>query len=274
MARARKTKKRRTTTAAKRRRTTRRKKKSDTLINFIVPLFLMVSIVACLGLVLFFGFRSVAASSFFEVEEIETSGLHNVSRKSIETAVRAGMAGRGVWEADLEKIKFEIDRIDFVRHVSVSRVLPKTIRVIVAEREPVGLVRSNGKTYRVDRDGQLLGSIEGKTRDKSNFVMLGWDSDLSDEAIEANKKRLDVYLNLKEEWKRYDLSERVIAVDLRNLRSVEVVISESGKSVTLMLGSEEFGSRLKEGIKHAAGNGKRISKIILDRASPVMVYRD
>lgn len=270
----RKTTRRRRPTAATRRRPARRKKGADKMINFFVPLFLIVCIVSGLALVLFFGFRSVAASSFFELEKIEISGTANVSRENIERVVRAGMAGRGVWGADLEEIQIEVGQIDYVRHVSVSRVLPQTIRVIVDERKPVGLVRTGGKTYRIDRDAKLLESVDGITRDESNFLMLGWNPDISDKAEEANSKRLDLYLKLQEEWKRFDLAKRVVAVDLENPRDVAAIISDSGESITLSLGSTDFGSRLKEGIKHSAGNGKRISRIILDGASPVIVYRD
>jgi len=270
----RKTTRKRRTSAATRRKTSRRRKRPDKLINFFVPLFLIVCIVASLALVMFFGFRSVAASSFFEIEEIETAGLTNVSREKITAIVQSRIAGKGLWEADLDEIKFEIGRIDYVRHVSVSRVLPQKIRVIVSERKPVGLVRNEGKTYRIDRDAKLLEEVKGKSRDRSSFVMLGWNPDISDKAEKANRERLDLYLKLKEEWKRFDLANRVIAVDLENLRDVSAIISESGKRVTISLGSEDFGKRLKEGIKHTAGNGNRISKIILDGASPVIVYRD
>ena len=266
--------KRRTATTAVRRRPTRRRKKSDKLVNFFVPLFLIVCILSSLGLVLFFGFRSVAASSFFEVEEIEISGLKKVERETVERIVKAGIAGKGVWVADLEEIKHKIGQIGYVRDVSVSRVLPQKIRVIVDERVPVGLVRVDGKTFRIDRDAKLLDTVPSKTRDDSNFLMIGWNPDVSDKAEASNKARLDLYLKLKEEWKRFELAQRVAAVNLKSLRDVEAIISDSGETVRLSLGNKEFGSRLKTGIKHAAGNGKRISRIDLNRPSPIVIYRD
>ncbi|MDH3530760.1 MAG: hypothetical protein OEQ28_14445, partial [Acidobacteriota bacterium] len=165
-------------------------------------------------------------------------------------------------------------RIDDVRHVSVSRVLPQTIRIIVDERKPVGLVRIGAKTHRVDGDGKILEAVAGRTRDSDHFVMLGWNSEMSDEAEAANKKRLSIYMDVQKQWQRFELAKRVIAVDMENLRDIKAIISDSGESVVLSLGSEDFGTRLKEGIKHAAGNGRKISRIILDGASPVIVYRD
>lgn len=261
------------TVAARRRRTSRRKKPSDTLGNVIVPLFLMGCIVSVLGLVLFIGFQTAAASSFFDVERIEIEGVRNVSRRKVESIVRTA-AGRGIWEADLEEIRSKVSGIDYVRHVSVTRVLPGTIRVIVKERQPVGLVKTRGKIYRIDRDARLLEPVASRSREKLPFVMLGWDSAGSVKAREDNARRLDLYLELRDEWQRFDLAHRVVAVEMSNLRGIEAIISDSGKSVALSLGGEDFGTRLKEGIKHAAGKGERVSKIVLDGPSPVIVYRD
>lgn len=264
----------RTTTAAKRRSTASRRQKSDKIVNFFVPLFFMVAIVVCLGMVLFVGFRSVAASTFFEIEKIETYGLQNISKEKIEAVVRTRAAGKGVWEADLEEIKEEIAKLSYVKHVSVSRLLPETIKVIVIEREPIALVLIDDKTYRVDQDGKLLEEISERKPDDPSISILGWNTERSVKAREANLKRLELYKTLREEWVAYDLSKRVTAVDLQNLRDVQAYVSDSGERVALSLGDKDFGQRLKEGLKHIAGQGSRVSKIILDGASPVIVYRD
>ncbi len=277
MARRKTTRKRAATRAAstsRRKSATRRAKANDKFVNLIIPLFLMAGIVSCIGLLLFIGFRTAAASTFFEIGQVETHGTRNVPKEKIEAIVRRHVEGRGIWDADLTGIQSEIARIDYVRSVSVSRVLPKTIRVIVDERRPVALVRIGKKTFRVDRDGKVLDTVLGAGPSETPFLLIGWDEKLSEEARVANKKRLELYLQLSEQWKQYELARRVVAVKLENIRDVEALIMDSGEPVTLSLGNEDFANRLKDGIKHASGNGKRISKIILDDASPVIVYRD
>lgn len=274
MARRKTTRKRRATAsvASRPRSARRRRKGSDKIANFVVPLFLMICIVSVLGIVLFLGFQTVAASSFFEVENIEIDGVRNVSRKKVESIVRTA-TGRGVWEADLEEIRNNVSRIEYIRHVSVSRILPGTIRVIVDERKPVALVRTGGKIYRVDQDATLLETVSARITGQP-FLILGWDSGTTRKSREDNQKRIDLYLKLREEWEKFDVAHRVIAVDMSNLRSIEAVILDSGKNVSLSLGNENFGERLKAGIGHASGKGERVSKIILDGPSPVIVYRD
>jgi len=277
MARKRTTAKKRPTrsTAARRKTTSRRKKGSDKLVNLFVPLFLMVCIVGCLGLVLFIGFRSVAASSFFEIENVETVGLKNVAKNEIDKAVKAGMQGRGVFQADLDKIREYVEAIDYVHHVSVSRLLPGTIRVIVNERVPVALVRHGGKIYRADSEGVLLEVVKKRKPNDPKFVLLKWEkSDGDPKNVKDNARKLALYLELAEEWKKFDLVDRVMAVDLDDPDRAEAFILDSGSSVTIVLGSEDYGKRLKDGIKHTAGQGKRIAQISLDKPnSPVIEFR-
>jgi cell division septal protein FtsQ len=275
MARRKTTRKRKTTrsTAARRKTSARRKKGSDKFVNFFVPLFLMVCIVGCIGLVLMLGFRSVSATSFFEIEKIETVGLKNVSEKLVVAAVGESREGLGVFDTDLDKIREKVAEIDYVRDVSVSRLLPGTIRVIVDERTPVALVQAGGEIRRVDADGKMLEVVNRRRPEDPAFILLGWEDDIAEEAIQRNVERLKIYQGVLDDWKKFDLVERVVAVDLVNPGSVKAIISDSGERITLQLGSEDFGTRLKDGIKHSAGNGKKISKIVLDGVSPVIIYR-
>lgn len=277
MARRKTTRKRSAARAAatsRRKSSTRKKNTNDRFVNFFLPLFLMVGIVSCIGFLFFIGLRSAAASTFFEIERVETVGTQNVPKEKVESIVRSQVEGRGVWDADLTGIQTEVAKIDYVRTASVSRVLPNTIRVIVDERRPVAVVRIDDKNVRVDRDGKLLDSVKVPGPSDAPFVLLGWDDNLSEKSRDENMKRLELFMELAEQWKLYDLAKRVVAVRLENLRDVEALIIDSGEPVTLSLGSDDFTNRLKDGIKHAAGNGKRISKIMLDDASPVIVYRN
>ncbi|MEZ5308729.1 MAG: FtsQ-type POTRA domain-containing protein [Pyrinomonadaceae bacterium] len=264
----------RAATTTRRRTSVSRRKKSDKLTNFFVPLFLIVCIVFCLGLLTFIGFRTVAASKFFEVGKIETVGLKNISKESAEAVVRKASAGRGLFESDLEGIKEEISKMPYVKNVSVSRIMPDTIRVIVDERQPVALVQQRDGLFRIDQSGVVLEKAAKRVAGDPPFVLVGWDPEQSARTAEINAKRLEIYLSLIEEWKTFGLSERVTAVDLNNTRDVQAVVFDSGQQVTISLGKADFGERLKEGIKVASGNGKKISKVVMDGVSPVIVYRD
>ena len=270
MARTKSKTKRRTTT---RKRATRKKKGTDTLTNFFVPLVLMIAIVGCLSVLLYMGFRTVSASSFFDVKEVEVSGNNRISNKRIETIINKYTAN-GVWKTDLEQIRTELERISYVRHASISRVLPSTIKVSIEERRPVAVARIGEEYFEIDADARILGNAPSGGKRGKMFVMIGWDEGIDQKANDDNKERVNLYRQLQSEWAQYDLANRVAAVDLSSTRNVEAFIIDSGERVVLSLGNEDFVDRLKEGIKHARGQGKRVSKIELNSTSPVIVYRD
>ena len=52
----------------------RRAKGTGNFVNFFVPLFFIVCILFCLGFLAFMGYRTVTASAFFDVKQIEVKG--------------------------------------------------------------------------------------------------------------------------------------------------------------------------------------------------------
>ena len=268
---AKKTRRKRTT--AVRRRRTKKSAGSDRLTNFFVPLVLMIGIVGCIGFIAFMGLRSVSASSFFNVDEISVAGNSRVSAKRIEAIVNRE-ASAGLWDTDLERIRVELERISYIRHASVSRVMPDTIRVRVEERRPVAVARIDDELKELDADGKILGPVPQSVRRNHMLVLIGWDESIDEKARRDNEDRLRIYSQLKSEWSRYELINRVVSVDLESTRNVEAHVMDSGEKVTLSLGNEEFVDRLKEGLKLSAGAGKRVSRVELDNTSPVIVYRD
>ena len=265
-----KTKRRKRTTAVKRRRT-KKSAKSDRLTNFFVPLVLMIGIIGCLGVLGFMGLRTVSASKFFEVTNVKVTGNNRVTTKRIETIVNR-VAVSGVWDTDIDQIRAELERVAYIRHASVSRILPGTIKVQIEERKPVAVARIGDSLKELDSDGTVLGDAPRSARN-SSLILLGWDESIEENAEADNLERLEVYRQLVSEWKQYDLVSRVSAVDLESTRNVEAHVIDSGEIVVLSLGNEKYVERLKEGLKHSKGQGKRVSKVELNNTSPVVVYR-
>lgn len=256
--------------------TARRKKSSGKFVNFFVPLFLMACILFCLGLLFSFGFKNAAASDFFKIRKVETSGTHRVSDKRIEQIVRAETYRTGVWEADLAYLKKEIEKLKFVKHASVSRVLPDTVRVTVTEREPRATVRIGGEDMLVDDDARILGSVTPEIRRPlPPFVLLGWDEDGTQAALEMNRKRVALYARLVQEWRRYDLVTRVKAVDISDLNDPQAKVVDSGETVTISLGQDDFAAGLRKGLETIAGRGEQIKYIIAPgKDNPIIGYRN
>ena len=219
------------------------------------------------------GYRSVTASSFFDLQAVVIRGVNRASRTDIEKIVKMNSVQNGVWNSDIDLIKMKIEELKFVKNASISRILPNGFRVIVNERIPRAVVRISGKDYWVDEDAILLGRQKGSEK-QPVFTMFGWDERKTETALEKNKKRVELFTKLSDEWKKFDLATRVRAVDLSDLREPRAIVSDSGEIVTIYLGNDDFRRGLQRGLENIAGRGKEVESIIVSGLRPVIGYRD
>ena len=262
------------TTARKTRRTAaNRKKGSGTLTNFFVPLFFIVGILFCLGFLSFMGYRTATASAFFDVKKIEVRGANRASKDDIERIVRSCSEKSGVWNADLKAIKNDVEKISLVKTVVVSRALPDSLRVNVIERVPKAVVRTSAGDFWADEDGIILGEV-GKDEVRPPFVLRGWDEAKNDKAAKDNRERVKIYLKMLTEWQDYELSKRVSAVNLADLREPQAIVQDSGETVMIILANENYKNRLKSGLEKIAGRGREVKSIDVSSSTERLAFRD
>lgn len=268
------TRKKTTTTRGVRRKPAARARTGNgNFANFFVPLFFIVCIVFCIGFLVFMGYRTVTASAFFDVKAIEVSGAERVSPGDVEKMVRLKTERSGVWNADLNEIRSEIEGLVYVKTAAVSRELPDNIRVVITERVPQAVVRIDGGDFWADGDGVVLNAV-AKTDERPPFVLQGWDRSKTDTAAKSNRERVKIYLQMLEEWREFELAKRVVEVDLTNTREPEVLVVDSGEPVKIILGKDNFGKTLKDALKEIAGKGATILAIDVSGPSPEITFRN
>lgn len=249
--------------AATRRRTgkpaARRANAGGNFANFFVPLFLIFCILFCLGFLGFMGYRTVTASEFFDVKKIEVRGAAHASKGDIEKIVMAQTEKSGVWNADLKEIREKVERLDFVKSVAVSRVLPDGLRVDLIERVPKAVVRLSGGDYWADEDGVIIAPV-GKAAADFPFVVRGWDESKTDDAVKKNQLRVKLYQKMLEEWRTFDLDKRVKLVDMTNLNEPKAIVEDSGEAVEIILAKDNL-PKLQLGLENIAGKGQQVSGI-------------
>jgi len=265
--------KRKTDTAIKRRQTsTARKNNSASSASFLIPLIFIIGIVFCLGFLMFMGYRTVTASSFFDVRNVEMRGLERTSKEEIEKIVSRQSAKSGVWNADLKQIKDEVEKLRFVKTAVVSRVLPDGLRVSVNERVLRAIIRLGKTDYWADEDGVILAPAE-KRDSNPPFVLRGWDETKSEKATKDNQERVKIYLKMLNDWKDFDLSKRVSAVNLADLQSPQAIVPDSGEMVTIHLPKDNFAKRLQKGLEIIVGRGREIESVNLNNQKEILGFR-
>jgi hypothetical protein len=245
---------------------------SERLRGHIVPLVLCALIVGCLGAIVFLGYNTATASDFFDLGAVDVRGTDRASKTDIEKIVKSNAKKTGVWNADLLEIKQKIERVTFVKTAAVSRNLPNGISVKINERIPVAIVRLNSGEFLADAEGEILAPAD-KNEKRIPFTMLGWDEAKSEKAGKDNLERLKMYQKMYSEWKDYDLVSRVRMVDLADLREPKATLEDSGLPVTIMLGRENFGQQLSNGIKAIVGKGNMFEGVNLVGQNMILVPR-
>jgi cell division septal protein FtsQ len=266
---------RKTNAAAKRprkRATVNRKKTYGKFANFFVPLFFTFGIVLCLGVLGLMGYRTATASTFFDVKTIDVRGLNRASKNDIEKIVSRQAEKSGVWNADLNVIKTDVERLTFVKSAVVSRVLPDGLRVSVSERIPQVIIRMKAGDFWADEETVILGAV-GKDEARPPFVLRGWDESKTEKAAKDNQERVKIYLKMLNEWQEFELARRVSSVNLADLQDPQAIVQDSGESVTVSLGKENFAKRLQKALEVVANKGTQIEAIISNGQNVIVKYR-
>lgn len=247
----------------KRRRTavsTRKKSNTSSIFNTLVPLVFILAILAVLSFLLFKGYQTVTASSFFDAKKIEVRGISRVSKEEIEKIVRSQTERNGVWNAELEQIKAEVEKLNFVKMAVVSRILPDGIQVRVEERVPRAAVRLNSGDFWVDDDAVVVATVS--KNEKKSTIIRGWDEARTEKAQKDNQDRVKLFLKMQEEWQNLGIAKRVMAINLNDLQDAQVGIEDSGETIAVFLGKEDFGKRLQKALTVIEGKGQAIESLI------------
>ena len=218
------------------------------------------------------GYRTVTASEFFEVKKIDVRGVSRASKNDIEKIVETQSVRLGVWNANLGEIKEKVERLAYVKSAAVSRVLPDGVRVNVIERIPKAIVRIEGGDFWTDDEGAILGLV-GEKEERLPFILKGWNTVKTDEAVKENQQRVKIYQKMLEDWREFDLSKRVETVDLTDLRMPQVFVQDSGEPVLIILAKDNFGKKLQTGLEKIAGKGHEIASIDVSGIQPVLGFR-
>lgn len=261
----------------KRRRTAissrKTKGNSGNVFNILVPLVFILAILTGLGFLIFKGYQTVTASSFFDVKKIEIRGAVRVSEDDVKRIVRSRTEQNGVWNAELEQIKADVEKLNFVKTAVVTRVLPDGILVRIDERVPRAVVRLNTGDFLVDDEALIVAKAE-KNDSRPPFILKGWDETKSEKAQKDNRDRVKLLLKMQDEWQNLGITNRVTVLDLSDLQDAQALVDDSGKTISIFLGKEDYGKRLQSALTVIQGKGESIESLISHGGNVVAKYRN
>lgn len=240
--------------------------------QILLPATICVCLLVCIAAISYLGYQKVTASNFFDVERIAVVGVERASKPSIEALVRSDTERTGVWLSDLAVLKANIEKLPFVKSASVTKVLPDGLRVQIIEKQPVALVSRNGQNFLADAEGELLAVAE-HPEPSLPFTMTGWDETRSEKAMKENIERVKMYQRMLTEWNSANLTTRVQALSAADLRKPRALVADSGRTVLIDVGRDNFGQNLANGIKAIVGKGEMFSGVDLVGSNMVLAPR-
>lgn len=100
-------------------------------------------------------FYKQSANFGFRLKEIVAHGRVKTKQSDILNAVELKI-GAPILEADVNKIRYGLEKLEWVRKATVIRNLPDCIYIKISERKPIAIWKNKQKFYFIDEDGVLI----------------------------------------------------------------------------------------------------------------------
>lgn len=188
--------------------------------------------------------------------DIQITGNRHLSRAQALSVFGADLE-RNIFRIPLAQRRADLERLPWVSHATVMRLLPNQLRVAVAERTPVAFVRQGTRIGLVDGAGILLDMPPDAAGDPSySFPVL---TGLSPEDSETTRAaRMEVYRRFMHELDSGASgagerpSQNISEVDVSNPEDVKAVLTHGGSDILVHFGDENFLDRYHAFEQHLA----------------------
>ncbi len=128
------------------------------ILGVVIAGVLLVAVWFGVPNLLYRQFGEMTAKAGFEVQNIETTGMRRVDQIKVYDIVLSEME-KPMLLVDIERIRTQLNGYGWIKDVRVTRRLPNTLVISVAERTPVA-VWQRGETYSLlDNEGKVLDRI-------------------------------------------------------------------------------------------------------------------
>ena len=183
---------------------------------------------------------AVATSS-----EIQIVGNQRLNREQVLSVFGADLE-RNIFKVPLAERRADLERLPWVAHATVMRILPNSIRVSVTERVPVAFVRQGTQIGFVDAEGVLLDMPQDAAGDPSySFPVLTGLS--ADDPLSARATRMEVYKRFMQalDSSGEHLTQSLSEIDLSNPEDVKALIANGSSDILVHFGDEDFLNRYR-----------------------------
>jgi cell division protein FtsQ len=171
---------------------------------------------------------------------IELQGNTHVTRAQL-MGVFGEDVERNIFSVDLAQRRVELERLPWVAHATVMRLLPNRMRVSIVERTPVAFVRQGSHIGLVDAGGVLLDMPPGAKVDASySFPVVS--GIVSSDPVSTRAARMKIFERFTADLdgSGQKISEELSEVDLSNPEDVKALIPDHSNEILVHFGDTDF----------------------------------
>ncbi len=192
--------------------------------------------------------RFVLATS----DDVQITGAEHLTRDQVLNVFGADLE-RNIFRVPLAQRQSDLERLPWVAHATVMRLLPDVLRVGITERTPVAFVRQGTQIGLVDGSGVLLDMPPDAAGDPHySFPVLTGIS--AKETMEDRATQMEVYEQFMRDLDStgQHLTDSVSEVDISDPEDVKALVTSGSSDVLVHFGQAKFLQRYQEFEQHLA----------------------
>jgi hypothetical protein len=190
-------------------------------------------------------FAANTAESEAGAVSLHVRGVNYSSRRLIESMFAEDM-GRSIYLLPLPDRRLSLRSIDWVKDASVGRAWPNQILVRITERKPVAFVmKPPSGTYLIDDEGVMMQPVKGP-----HFHLPVLKGIRKADSVPQKREKVQTMLRLLREIG--DGADLVSEVDTSDSENLKITQPWEGRSVTLLMGDQNFSVRYRNFTSHIA----------------------
>jgi cell division protein FtsQ len=181
---------------------------------------------------------------------IEFEGNAHVTRAQL-LGIFGGDVERNIFTVSLEQRRAELERLPWIAHTTVMRLLPNRMRVSIVERTPVAFVRQGNHIGLVDANGVLLDMpVDAKITEHYSFPVVTGISGNDPVSTRAARMKIFERFTTELDGSGEKISQELSEVDLSNPEDVQALIPDHSTEILVHFGEDNFLERYRRFKEH------------------------
>jgi cell division protein FtsQ len=203
----------------------------------------------------------VISAEALTVTRITVSGNERLSRGEV-LSLLDGLAGRNMLVVSLDEWRQKVLTSPWVEDAALRRVLPGTVDVVIAEREPMGIGRIGGGLYLLDQHGGIIDEFGPNHAEFDLPVIDGLAGPKRTRAgvpeVDAGRAALAARV-LTSLQARPELAGRVSQIDVTDVRDAVLILKND--TALIRIGDDQFAERLQSYLDLVAALREKVPQI-------------